>query len=62
MTMRFQWECGSCGADQDSKAYDCCDNCLLTFYAGKHSPDLDTAFSKYEAVSDWVNDQTDYEE
>lgn len=56
------WQCPSCGAGTDAKAKDCCDYCILTIFSEKHSPDLDTAFSKYNSVSDWEADETDYTE
>ena len=56
------WQCPSCNADTNSRVKDCCDYCLLTLFSGIHSPELDTAFSKYNSVSDWAFDKNDYSE
>jgi NMD protein affecting ribosome stability and mRNA decay len=56
------WACPSCGATADSKTIDCCDACILTLFSGVHSPDLNTAFEKYNSTHDWVDDSFDYEE
>lgn len=28
-------ECVECGANEDSKAVDCCDDCIDTFFGGR---------------------------
>jgi hypothetical protein len=30
----FIYECADCGANEDSKARDCCDTCIETIYVG----------------------------
>ena len=54
------YQCPACGATRFSKVLDCCDYCLLTLFSGEHSPELNTAFEKYNSVADWTNDPTDY--
>lgn len=54
--------CPDCGATELSKVTECCDYCLLTLFSGTHSPELNTAFEKYNSIADWTNDPTDYNE
>lgn len=61
-TLERDWYCPSCGANQNARATDCCDYCILSIFSGYHSPDLGTAFSKYTTIQAWVDDPTDYSE
>jgi len=60
--LKRDWVCPMCGANQNARATDCCDYCILSIFSGYHSPDLATAFYKYNTISDWTNDPVNYSE
>lgn len=58
--LEMDYACRDCGATVATPVSECCDWCLLTLYSGEHSPMLDLALHRYNSISDWINDTTDY--